>query len=86
MNERKEVQGVKLGFATVDQVAEVLHFKRDTIVKMLRSGELQGTKLGHQWRIPIGPLAERLGCDPSEFKATITSRYTSPTEAAELVA
>ena len=75
-----------LGFTTVDNVAEVLQLERHTIIRMLKNGEIPGLKCGRQGRIPVAQLAERLGCDPSEFKAPITSRYTSPTEAAELVA
>ena len=74
------------GFLTVDQVADVLQLERHAVARMLKRGDLPGFKIGRLWRIPVAQLADRLGCDPSEFKPSVTSRYTSPTEAAELVA
>ena len=63
------------GFTTVPRVAEVLGFTSQTVHRLLEEGELPGTKLGGRWRLPIGPLCDRLGCDPAEFETSVTRRY-----------
>ena len=38
-------------FYTVEEIADVFSISTSTIRRLLRSGELKGSKLGNQWRI-----------------------------------
>jgi excisionase family DNA binding protein len=44
-----EIGGIR--FLSVDGLCEVLKLSRPTILKLLKSGELVGRKLGHSWWI-----------------------------------
>lgn len=44
---------------TPEEVAELLKVSRETVYNWLRSGKLQGIKIGHFWRISESEL-ERL--------------------------
>lgn len=43
---------------TIDQVMEILAIGRNTLYKLLRSGELKGFLLGNKWRITRDSLEE----------------------------
>ena len=70
-----EKESPQLRFTTVPVVAQVLGFNRNTVIRLLETGELPGLKLGGRWRIPIEPLSELLGVDPSVFETSVTHRY-----------
>lgn len=56
---------------TVEQTAELLQLHPDTIRLWLRSGRLQGRKLGRVWRVPdqeLRRLGEGFSCEPGEKK------------------
>ncbi|TAK31167.1 MAG: DNA-binding protein [Chloroflexota bacterium] len=36
---------------TFDEVKEILHVSKATLLKLLGSGELQGAKIAGQWRV-----------------------------------
>jgi excisionase family DNA binding protein len=38
-------------FLTIEEAAKALRVSRNTIYRQLRSGHLQGQKIGHQWRV-----------------------------------
>ncbi|MGA1874826.1 MAG: helix-turn-helix domain-containing protein [bacterium] len=46
--ESEETEG---NFLTIDEAAKALRVSRNTIYRQLRSGHLQGQKIGHQWRV-----------------------------------
>lgn len=43
---------------TPDDVAARLKMHRDTVRRLLRSGELPGVKIGRAWRTPSDKLAQ----------------------------
>lgn len=43
---------------TPDDVAERLKMHRDTVRRLLRSGEIPGVKIGRSWRVPSDKLAQ----------------------------
>lgn len=43
---------------TIDQVMEILAIGRNTLYKLLRSGEINGFLLGNKWRITRDSLEE----------------------------
>ena len=45
---------------TVDEVMEILCLGKNTVYKLLGSGELKGIKFGRVWRIPKGSIQEML--------------------------
>lgn len=44
----------------VDQAAQLLRYKPDTVRAACRTGDLPGLKWGEDWTIPAGALARRL--------------------------
>lgn len=71
------------GFVNVKQVAEALAVKPATVRAWLRSGKLQGVRIGKDWRVPLSAvrtranaeildrLAERLAALPPERLAAL---------------
>lgn len=41
---------------TFDEVLEILHVSKATLLKLLGSGELQGAKIAGQWRVSGGDI------------------------------
>ncbi len=39
-------------FLTVDEVAELLRIRRDTVYRLAAKGEIPGRKIGRVWRFP----------------------------------
>ena len=60
-------------FYTVNQVADMLHVCRETVVRYLRLGLLRGGKIGgRKWVVPaeaVQELAQRLGNETSGSRA-----------------
>lgn len=48
-------------FFTVEQVAESLQVHLDTVRRWLRTGQLQGLKIGRVWRISESELSKLAG-------------------------
>lgn len=46
-----EEEIVERGFYTIDEVALLLKFHPNTVRTMIKRGELEGKKIGRQWRI-----------------------------------
>ncbi len=57
-------------YLTVEQVAEVLQLSRDTVYRLLASGDLRGVKFGKCWRVRI----EDVTSTPETLKDQATSR------------
>lgn len=47
-------------YLTFPQVMEVMHFKRNTIKKMISKGVLKGKKIGHEWRFAACDVARAM--------------------------
>ena len=45
---------------TVDEVAELLRIKRDTVYRLAAKGEIPGHKIGRVWRFPRDVIDEFL--------------------------
>ena len=45
---------------TVSEVAEHLRVSEQTVIRLLKKGELKGSKVGKQWRIHTDDLADYL--------------------------
>ncbi len=50
-----------MDFMTVQEVAEVLRVRRDTVRKLLATGKLPGAKVGRDWRVPRASFETQLG-------------------------
>ena len=46
---------------TPGEVAEILRVSEETVLRMLRAGELRGIKVGRQWRIPFLSVQQIVG-------------------------
>lgn len=60
-------------FFTIERVAEMFSVHENTVRKMLKDGELQGIKIGREWRITgsaIDTFAQNAVCDYKEEAAT----------------
>lgn len=49
-----------LKFYTPAEIAELIGFKKRTIVRWLQTGKLRGIKIGKQWRVRHKDFAEFL--------------------------
>jgi excisionase family DNA binding protein len=45
---------------SANEVAEMLQLERHTVYRLLRDGQLPGTKIGGQWFVTVDRLARRL--------------------------
>lgn len=52
--------GVLPRWLSANEVAELLHLERHTVYRLLRDGELPGTKIGGQWFVIVDKLTQRL--------------------------
>jgi excisionase family DNA binding protein len=43
-------------FYTVKELSEILHLHQQTVIRMIKRGELNGTLLAGKWRIPQSEL------------------------------
>ena len=54
-------------FYTPDELAGALRLSGETIRRKLRSGELQGVRIGDTWRVPRGEVVHLIGADTIEI-------------------
>jgi len=61
---------------TVDEVAELLRIKRDTVYRLAARGDIPGHKIGRVWRFPRTVIDEFLA-KPLEGPATTNASVDS---------
>ena len=52
-------------YLTTYQVAERLHVRMRTVVRLLASGKLSGTKVNNWWQVPAAALKEYILAAPA---------------------
>ncbi|SJM91688.1 hypothetical protein CRENPOLYSF2_2340007 [Crenothrix polyspora] len=61
-------------YYTVEETAQLLRVSQNTVVKLLRSGQTQGIKLGRQWRV-LGASLLNLSAAENDTEKVIVSDW-----------
>ena len=76
------LQNMTSNFLSVAEVATTLGFSRWTVLRLLRSGELPGVKIGRKWVIPADFFERLAAAKRSAEPLSVTTRR-QPTAATQ---